>query len=145
LRTDGFLLAATLALAASVPAAGDGFIVVVNSSVSGASVRRADLAAVFMKKALRWGDGSPATPVDQSGTSPVRRLFSDSVLRMPVSVVVQYWQKQLLSASGLSKVPVVKNTDDEVLAYVARTNGSVGYVASGTTLPPGVKAVTIID
>jgi ABC-type phosphate transport system substrate-binding protein len=145
LRTDGFLLAATLALAASVSAAGDGFIVVVNSSVSGASVRRADLAAVFMKKALRWGDGSPATPVDQSGTSPVRRLFSDSVLQMPVSVVVQYWQKQLLSASGLSKVPVVKNTDDEVLAYVARTNGSVGYVASGTTLPPGVKAVTIID
>jgi len=145
MRARGFLLAASLVLAASVPVAGEGFVVIVNPSVSGASVHRADLAAVFMKKALRWGDGSPARPVDQSGTSPVRRLFSDSVLQMPVSVVVQYWQKQLLSASGLSKVPVLKSTDDEVLAYVARTNGSVGYVSAGTTLTPGVKAVTIIE
>jgi len=39
----------------------------------------------------------------------------------------------------------VKASDDEVLLYVAKTSGAVGYVASGTDLPPGVKAVTLID
>jgi hypothetical protein len=39
----------------------------------------------------------------------------------------------------------VKASDDEVLVYVGKTSGAVGYVASGTALPPGVKAVTISE
>jgi hypothetical protein len=39
----------------------------------------------------------------------------------------------------------VKSSDDEVLVYVAKTSGAVGYVSTGTALPPGVKAVTIVD
>ena len=139
------VLGASILGASALATAGEAFVVVANPSIQGTNVRRADLAAVFLKKAVRWGDGSPANPVDQSGTSPVRRQFSDSVLQMPVSVVVQYWQKQLLSGSGPSKVPIVKGSDDEVLAYVARTNGAVGYVSSGTTLPERVKTVTIIE
>src|SRR6188474_1200963 len=120
----------------------DSFVVVVNASVGGTTVHRADLAAVFLKKAVRWGDGSPANPVDQSGTSPVRKGFSESVLHMPVMGVVQYWGKQLVSMASSVRPPTVKASDDEVLAYVAKTTGAVGYVSSGTALPPGVKAVT---
>jgi ABC-type phosphate transport system substrate-binding protein len=123
----------------------DAFVVVVNASVAGTTVRRADLTAVFLKKAVRWGDGSPANPVDQSGTSPVRRGFSESVLHMPVMGVVQYWGKQLVSMASSVRPPTVKASDDEVLLYVAKTSGAVGYVSSSTILPPGVKAVTIVD
>jgi ABC-type phosphate transport system substrate-binding protein len=125
--------------------AAESFVVIVNSSVPGASVHRADLAAVFMKKAVRWGDGSLASPVDQSGTSPVRKAFSDAVLQMPVTGVLQYWQRQLLSPSAQLRIPIVKGSDAEVLAYVAKTGGAVGYVAAGATLPPGLKAIAIID
>lgn len=130
---------------AALAQATDSFVVVVNASVAGTTVRRSDLAAVFLKKAVRWGDGSPANPVDQSGTSPVRKGFSESVLHMPVMGVVQYWGKQLVSMANSVRPPTVKASDDEVLVYVAKTSGSVGYVASGTALPPGVKAVTIVD
>jgi ABC-type phosphate transport system substrate-binding protein len=123
----------------------DAFVVVVNSSVAGTNVHRADLAAVFLKKAVRWGDGSPANPVDQSGTSPVRKDFSEGVLHMPVMAVVQYWGRQLASMAASVRPPTVKGSEDEVLVYVAKTSGAVGYVSSGTTLPPGVKAVTVID
>ena len=123
----------------------DSFVVVVNASVAGTTVHRADLAAVFLKKAVRWGDGSPANPVDLSGTSPVRKGFSETVLHMPVMAVVQYWGRQLASMAASVRPPTVKGSESEVLAYVAKTSGAVGYVASGTVLPPGVKAVTIID
>jgi ABC-type phosphate transport system substrate-binding protein len=123
----------------------DSFVVIVNASVAGTNVHRADLAAVFLKKAVRWGDGSPAVPVDQSGTSHVRKDFSESVLHMPVMAVVQYWGRQLVSMAASAKPPTVKNSDAEVMTYVAKTSGAVGYVASGTPLPPGVKAVTIVD
>jgi ABC-type phosphate transport system substrate-binding protein len=121
----------------------------VNSSVAGTSMRRSDLAAVFLKKAVRWGDGSPANPVDQSGTSPVRKDFSETVLHMPVMAVVQYWGKQLAAkASSMTtaqRPPTVKRSDEEVLMYVAKTAGAVGYVSSGAALLPGVKAVSIVD
>jgi ABC-type phosphate transport system substrate-binding protein len=144
LRLFAFLVAAAVTFTAAAQAA-DSFVVVVNASVAGTTVRRTDLAAVFLKKALRWGDGSPANPVDQSGTSPVRKGFSESVLHMPVMGVVQYWGKQLVSMASSVRPPTVKGSDEEVMAYVAKTSGAVGYVANGTALPPGVKAVTIVD
>jgi ABC-type phosphate transport system substrate-binding protein len=132
-----------LLLAAPAPAA-DEFVVVVNPSVVGTSVKRADLAAVFLKKAVRWGDRSPATPVDQSGTSPVRKAFSESVLQMPISTVLQYWQKQMFGTVPV-RPPAVKGGDAEVLAFVAATPGAVGYVSLGATVPAGVKPVQITD
>ena len=134
-----------LALTGPRVVAAESFVVIVNSSVPGASVHRADLAAVFMKKAVRWGDRSPASPVDQSGTSLVRKAFSDAVLQMPVTGVLQYWQRQLLSPSAQLRIPIVKGSDAEVLAYVAKTGGAVGYVTVGATLPPGLKAIAIVD
>jgi ABC-type phosphate transport system substrate-binding protein len=139
-------LALALVIAAGgVAGAADAFVVIVHPSVAGASIRRADLGAVFLKKALRWsGGGGLAVPVDQSGTSPVRIAFSEGVLGRPVAQVVQYWQKQMFSAARLTPPPV-KASDAEVIAFVAKNAGAVGYVTGGTTLPPEVKTLALID
>jgi len=135
--------AAILQCATPSPAA-DGFVVIVNPSVAGASVHRKDLAAVFLKKALRWGDRTEALPVDQSGASPVREAFSESVLQMPVSTVLQYWQKRMFGVTPL-RPPVLKASDAEVIAPVAKTPGAVGYVSPGAALSGGVKTVRVVD
>jgi ABC-type phosphate transport system substrate-binding protein len=141
-------LAFALALwpaAAGLAVAADTFVVIVHPSVSGASIKRADLGAVFLKKASRWGSGGGlAVPVDQSGTSSVRSAFSEGVLGQPVAQVVQYWQKQMFSAARLSPPPV-KATDAEVIAFVAKNAGAVGYVAAGTPLPSEVRALALVD
>ena len=143
-------LALALALALCPAAAGlavgaDAFVVIVHPSVGGAGIKRADLGAVFLKKAQRWGgSGGLAMPVDQSGTSPVRSAFSEGVLGQPVAQVVQYWQKQMFSAARLTPPPV-KATDAEVIAFVAKNAGAVGYVAAGTPLPPEVRALALVD
>jgi ABC-type phosphate transport system substrate-binding protein len=135
--------ALVLGAAASSPAA-DGFVVIAHPSVTGANIRRSDLAAVFLKKATRWGSGGTAVPVDQSGTSAVRKAFSDSVLGMPVGTAVQYWQKQLFEANPI-RPPAVKGSDAEVIAFVGKTEGAVGYVSKAATLPAGVKAIVLIE
>ena len=146
LRLCLLVVSGALLLASSAWAnAGEAFVVVVNPSVQGASVHRADLAAVFLKKAARWGDGSSAIPIDQSGTSPVRESFSGTVLQMPVTAVVQYWQRQLMTSPTAAMLPTVKASDGEVLAYVAKTKGAVAYVSADASLPPGVKTLNVID
>jgi ABC-type phosphate transport system substrate-binding protein len=138
-------LATTLVLGGAVPSpAADEFLVIVHPSVAGANVRRPDLAAVFLKKATRWGSGGTAVPVDQSGTSAVRKAFCDAVLGMPVGTAVQYWQKQMFGANPL-RPPAVKASDAEVIAFVEKTEGAVGYVSKTAVLPAGVKAIAVID
>lgn len=145
-RAGSLAIVGALLLAASARAtAAEPFVVVVNPSVQGTNVRRADLAAVFLKKATRWGDGSLAIPVDQSATSPVREAFSGTVLQMPATAVVQYWQRQLMTAPTAARPPTVKPSDAEVLAYVAKTKGAVAYVSADARLPPGVKSLAVID
>ena len=138
-------LVAALVLGAPAPSpAADEFVVIVHPSVAGANVRRPDLAAVFLKKATRWGSGGTAVPVDQSGTSAVRKAFCDAVLGMPVGTAVQYWQKQMFGANPL-RPPAVKASDAEVIAFVEKTEGAVGYVSKTAVLPAGVKAIAVFD
>jgi ABC-type phosphate transport system substrate-binding protein len=140
------LAALVLVLAALVHplAADDEFVVIAHQSVLGNSVRRSDLAGVFLRKVPRWGDRTPAVPVDQSATSPVRKAFSESVLKMPISTALQYWQKQMF-ATQPQRPPAVKGSDSEVVAFVASTAGAVGYVRLGAPLLDEVKPLAIID
>ena len=129
-----------------VSRAADEFVVIVHPSVVGSKIRRADLADVFLRKTLRWssGGGGLAVPVDQSGTSPVRKAFSEAVVQQPVAQVMRYWQKQMFSSSALLPPPV-KGSDADVIAFVAKTAGAVGYVSAGAALPPDVKTLALID
>lgn len=143
-RFAAAVLAVSAVIAARPSPAAEGFVVIVNPSVAGNQMHRKDLAAVFLKKVTRWGDRSTAEPVDQSGASPVRQAFSEVVLEMSVATVLQYWQKQMF-ASAPVRPPVVKPSDAEVIAFVARTAGAVGYVSAGARLPASVKTVSLAD
>ena len=63
---------------------------------------------------------------------------------MPVAAALQYWQKQMFGSSPV-RPPAVKGSDAEVIAFVAKTEGAVGYVSKAATLPAGVRAVVVID
>ena len=130
--------------AAAAARAADAFVVIVHPSVTGSNIKRADLAAVFLKKAPRWGGGAVAVPVDQSGASAVRKAFSEAVVGQPVAQVVQYWQKLMFSSSPL-RPPSVKGSDSEVIAFVVKTPGAVGYVSAGAPLPAEVRTLALID
>ena len=140
LRHHGTLLFAFLALAGAVPAAED-FQVIVNASSSTAEIERAEVARFFLRQSLKWSDGQPVLPVDQSSRSAVRDAFSRGVLKQPLPAVDTYWQRQI--ASGRTLPPPVKTSDAEILAYVASTPGAIGYVVGGMNLTPGVKLLRL--
>jgi len=118
------------------------FRVIVHSQVKGNQVPRAVLSAIFLKQALKWGDGGPVVPVDQSVQSAVRRAFSNNVLRQGVVEVQVYWQRKI--AAG-QMPPPVKTSDEAVVAFVASTPGAIGYVSSSASLPDTVRELAIVD
>lgn len=130
-------------IAGESPAAADPtFTVIVHSDVQGTAIPRTVLASIFLKQVLRWGDGRRVAPVDQSLRSPVRVDFCEAVLHESIDGVQLLWNRKL--AKGVMP-PAVKSTDEEVLAFVAKTEGAIGYVSSGVSLPPTVKAISITE
>lgn len=108
------------------------------------SVKKRDVAQIFLKKLTRWKNGAVITPIDQSAQSPVRAAFTKDVLRSEglgeLSAVMAYWQQQIYAGTGVP--PDVKKGDAEVMAFVVANGGAVGYVSSGAKLD-GVKKLNV--
>ena len=119
-----------------------GFALIVNAANPGTQMRRESVAAAFLKQATRWGDGSPIAPVDQSTTSPVRKAFTEAVLKQSVASVQNHWMQQIQTGR---LPPPVKNSDAEVAAYVTKEKGAIGYVTADFVPPTGTKLIRLAE
>jgi ABC-type phosphate transport system substrate-binding protein len=123
-------------------AAKEAFRVIVHPGVQGTQIPRHILSSIFLKEQSRWGDGRLILPVDQSLKSAVRKAFSDAILKTPVDGISSIWHGKM--RSGIAPPPV-KSSDEDVIAYVARTQGAIGYVSSDARLPATVKPLVVIE
>jgi len=121
---------------ASAPA----YKIVVNQANASAALDRKFLTEAFLKRTTRWPGGETIRPVDQGSDSAVRRRFSEDVLKRSVAAVKSYWQQMIFSGRAIP--PPELEGDEEVLRFVSRHAGGIGYVSSGGELP-GVKVVTL--
>lgn len=116
------------------------FKVIVNASVQGKRIPRETLKDIFLRKTIRWGDGTSSQPVDLGLTSPVRLEFIKSVLGYSALAVQQYWVSQITKGS---LPPPVKKSEEEVIAFVASKPGAIGYVSAATPTPDTIKVLEI--
>lgn len=146
MRRAGMAASVVAALAATLlPAipcgAGGGFVVIVNQANPLDRYGRADLSRLFLGRTSAWPKGAPATPCDLSGTSPIRRAFSEGVHGKPAWVIAAFWQQEI--ASGRSQPPAVCPSEQAALQAVRDNPGGVAYVSESLPLGPGVKALVI--
>jgi ABC-type phosphate transport system substrate-binding protein len=136
------LMVAALVLGATVrPASAQDVVVIVNAANGQASISKDQLSAVFLKKSLKWNNGSPAAPVDQAKGSKARETFTRTVHGRSAAALDAYWQQQIFA--GKDVPPSEKSSDADVIAFVKANPGAVGYVTSGAALPADVKALAI--
>jgi ABC-type phosphate transport system substrate-binding protein len=117
------------------------FKVIVNASQTASTIDKAVLADIFQAKSTRWRDGSRIVPVDHSTQSPLRVTFTREVLGLSMAAAMTYWMRQV-SGGGL-RPPIVKETDEDVIAFVASNSGSIAYVSEDAVLPASVKVLKI--
>jgi ABC-type phosphate transport system substrate-binding protein len=118
------------------------FQVVVNPEIEGSQISRHTLSSIFLKEIGRWDSGLRVKPVDQSMRSPLRAVFTEQVLSRPFEGIQFYWADMI--RKGVAPPPV-KQSDAEVIEYVARTEGAIGYVSLGAVIPDTVKTLLVTD
>jgi ABC-type phosphate transport system substrate-binding protein len=116
------------------------YVVIVNPANGLASIDRAYLQDIFLKKITRWPDGEAVRPVDLAANSPVRDRFTEELLGRSVDAVKAYWQQRIFS--GRDVPPPELDSSEEVVAYVLRHPEAVGYVARATKLS-GAKILAV--
>jgi ABC-type phosphate transport system substrate-binding protein len=114
--------------------------VIVNPTNPATSVDRRFLADVFLKKITRWSRGDGVRPIDQRADATVRARFSEEVLGRSVASIQNYWAQLVFSGRDLP--PPELDTDDEVVQFVLRNVGAVGYVSASANLG-STRALTV--
>jgi ABC-type phosphate transport system substrate-binding protein len=114
--------------------------IIVNPNNPMTSVERTFLAEAFLKKIASWPSGEALRPVDLVPSSPTRRSFSEEILHRSVADVKGYWQQRIFS--GRDVPPPEFDTNEDVVKYVLKYEGAIGYV-SGDAQIEGARVVTV--
>ncbi len=117
-----------------------GFQIIVNPANPIASVDRRFILDVFLKRVTRWPHDELIRPADLDANSPARRRFSEQVLRRSVAAVKSYWQQ--LVFSGRDVPPPELDSDWQMVRYVLKYPGAIGYISAGANLD-GTKVLTL--
>jgi hypothetical protein len=103
-------------------------------------VTREFVRDAFLKKAKRWPGNTVLRPVDLAPRSLARKPFSEQELGRSVQAVRAYWQQRIFS--GRDVPPPEFEHDAQVIDYVLKHPGAVGYVSGGADLR-GAKPVSV--
>jgi ABC-type phosphate transport system substrate-binding protein len=131
------VLATLLLFSFSLPA--DVFVVTgaKNSSIT---LSKNQISDVFLGKVTSLPDGSNATPIDQSESSPLRNEFYSKVSNKSTNQAKAHWAQLYFTGRGTPPREVSSSSD--VKKIVNSTPGAIGYIEE-SAVDSSVKIIFI--
>jgi len=114
--------------------------IVANPSVKADSISASELRSVFLAERDSINDGSHVEPVFQRSGAAHETFLRDFLRESNESLQSRYGA---LVFTGKVAMPKSFNSDTEVVAYVAKTRGAIGYVSVSAS-SEGVKVLEIV-
>ncbi len=133
------VIAAAMVILASASASAGNVKIVANSSVKADSISADELRSVFLEETSSLRDGSHVEPVLEKG-GPAHEEFVREYLGKSESDLQSYYRN--LVFTGKASMPKSVVSDADVVAYVAKTKGAIGYISAGTSAE-GVKTLGV--
>jgi TonB family protein len=125
----------------SVTSVGAGDVkVIANPSVTTDFVSAAELKRIFLLQTKKLKDGSMVEPVLQK-RGAVHDTFCRRFLDRDGEEVRTYYHGVVFTGKG--SMPREVNSDEEMVSYVARIRGAIGYVSGGANTD-GAKVLAVI-
>jgi TonB family protein len=133
-------LVAVLVIFAPVRVIAADIKVIANGSVKADAISANEVKSVFLEENNSLRDGTHVEPVLEKD-GPVHEAFLHEYLGGTGGDLQNYYRALVFSGRG--SMPKQLGSDAEVVAYVARTKGAIGYV-SAETIGEDVKTLTIV-
>ncbi len=113
----------------------DDLVVVCNSSVPVDSISKSDIQRIFLGKKTEWIGGNRivfALLSDKGETGEITSRFLQDFLNKTPTQYKNYWKKMVFTGKG--KTPKSFKTSSELIDFISRTAGAVGYVPAGANI-----------
>jgi TonB family protein len=130
---------AGVVLFASVSALAGNVRIIANPSVKAEAISASEVKSVFLGERNSLRDGTHVEPVLSKG-GPAHEAFVRDYLATNDEALQNYYRSLVFTGRGL--MPKALHSDAEVVAYVAKTRGAIGYVSSTATLD-GVRTLAV--
>src|ERR1700693_3074427 len=114
---------------------------IANSSVKADTISAGKLRRVFLEESNSLGDGTHVEPVLEKDGADHQAFLREFLGRTDDDLQTYY---RVLVFTGRGSMPRTFSSDAEIVAYVAKTRGAIGYVSTATSTD-GVKTLIIID
>ncbi|MFA6289527.1 MAG: hypothetical protein WC661_19270 [Opitutaceae bacterium] len=121
------LFTALLSFAGLVRA--DDAVFIVNPAGADASISAADATAILLGNKTKW-DGGGLIKLAVLTQGEAHEKIMHDFLQRSADQFDKYWKKMVFSGKGM--MPMQAASDADLIAYVAKTPGSVGYVAAAS-------------
>lgn len=115
--------------------------VIANPDVPVDSMSKTKIVDLFTGDVRLWGNGLPVVPIDLQEPKEVRKTFYKELGKSSARMR-SIWMKKKLSGEGEPPEPV--ETEDEVVAKVASTPGSISFVRASHA-SRSVKVIRILQ
>jgi TonB family protein len=133
------IVAVVLSILLSASALAGNVKIIANPSVRTESISAAEVKSVFLGERNSLRDGTHVEPVLAMG-GPAHAAFLKEYLGQSDDSLQDYYRTLVFTGKGL--MPKVLRTDEDIVAYVARTRGAIGYVNAASAVD-GVKTLTV--
>ncbi len=131
---SGFILLLLLCSTASADS-----VLIVNNSVRETTISKEDVKLVFLGKKKKWVNGDRIR-VSALKRGPIHEAFLNEYVDKTPSKFSSFWKIAIVSGTALP--PKFFESEDEIVDYVKKESGAVGYISSDTP-HEGVKALPI--
>lgn len=98
---------------------------IVHPANSVRTLDRREIERIYRGRTKLWPDGKTLVPLNLPGSDALRVEFTREVLRSSVDELATFWNRQYFH--GIAPPAVLQSTQ-AVCAYVAATEGAIGYV-----------------
>lgn len=102
-------------------------LVICNKSAPVESLSRQDIQEIFLGKNRFWSNQDKIIFVTLDEKIPAHRMFLRAYIRKTPVQYVNYWKKMLFTGKG--HYPVSFSDEDELIDYVSKTKGAIGYAS----------------
>lgn len=139
MRIAKLCLLAGLAALFSMHAWAGEIAVIANSGLSVSAVSSEDLKGVFLITKTSLADGSHVEPVLAKGGAAHEAFLKEYLGKTDAGLQAYY---RSLVFTGKGSMPKMLPSDADVIAYVAKTKGAIGYVGRSAAAA-GVKVLDV--
>ncbi len=105
-----------------------GVLIVTNKGVGKSELKKDEIRKIFTGKMFKWSDSLKINVVILRRDSEVHKEFVQTYTGKSPSQFERWWRNMVFTGKG--SMPKIFNSEKELLDYIIKTNGAIGYVST---------------